>query len=62
MILISATLLAIIIALLFAPSIVCSKKADAAVATSAKKVEKDEEPEPEPEETDNDSDDEPAAD
>jgi len=56
LILLPVALLAIIIALLFVPSVVCSRKAGAKVVTSAKKVEKEEEPEEEPEESDEEED------
>ena len=56
MLLLPAALLAIIIALLFVPSVVCSRKADAKVAVSAKKAEKEEEPEEEPEEPEEEDD------
>jgi len=59
-ILIPTAIILIIFALIFAPTVVCSRKTDAAVATSAKKVEKEEEPEKEPED-DTESDDDPAA-
>ena len=53
MIILPAALLIILLALIFAPSVVCSRKTEA-VATSAKKVEKEPEPEPEPEEPEED--------
>ena len=55
MIFISAALLVVLLALIFAPTIVCSRKTEA-VATSAKKAEKEPEPEPEePEEEEEES-------
>ncbi|MFW9921345.1 MAG: hypothetical protein ACFFED_17225 [Candidatus Thorarchaeota archaeon] len=55
MIIIPAALLMILLALIFVPSVVCSRKTEA-VVTSAKKVEKEEEPEEEPEESDEEDD------
>ena len=54
MIILPAALLIILLALIFAPSVVCSRKTEA-VATSAKKVEKEPEPEPEEPEEDDES-------